>query len=119
MLVQFEYCVNIFLSIFNTLPAEGLCPLTAETRVRIPVSLPNKSRLAVIAPNVILGEVNGKLPPEQRHSVFFVNLKLPEIMRKHARLYPKSLKRLHVNLLFALGATIGVVVIIIGVIHYS
>jgi hypothetical protein len=69
--------------------------------------------------HVILGEVNGKLPPEQRHSVFFVNLKLPEIMRKHARLYPKSLKRLHVNLLFALGATIGVVAIIIGVIQYS
>jgi hypothetical protein len=32
--------------------------------------------------HVILGEVNGKLPPEQRYSVFFVNLKLSFFPRK-------------------------------------
>jgi hypothetical protein len=69
--------------------------------------------------HVILGEVNGKLPPEQRYSVFFVNLKLPEIMRKHAQFYPESLKRLQVNVLFAFGAMVGVVALVIGVIHYS
>jgi hypothetical protein len=69
--------------------------------------------------HVILGEVNGKLPPEKHHKVFFVNLRLPEIMRKHAEFYPASQKRLQVNVLFFLGAVVGIVGLVIGILHYS
>ena len=69
--------------------------------------------------HVILGEVNGKLPAQQRYSMFFVNVRLPEIMKRHAELYPDSSKRILTNLCFAIGAIVGVGTVIVGVIHYS
>lgn len=52
------------------------------------------STACIITSNVvffqILSEVNSQRPPERQFSFMFVDVRLFEIMRDHARLFPES-----------------------------
>jgi len=47
----------------------------------------------------ILGEVNGKLPPDQQIRLIGVNVKYARVLHLHSDLYPQSKKRGHLKLL--------------------
>jgi hypothetical protein len=55
---------------------------------------------------MILGEVNGRLPEEDRVGPWFVSTRVFEVLRLHAALYPKSQLRIQMNSVWALGLAI-------------
>jgi len=67
----------------------------------------------------ILGEVNARSPAAQRISMFGVNTKLFLVMRRHAQLFPRSRKRLHMIVLFVAGLVIAASGLLTALIHFS
>jgi hypothetical protein len=55
----------------------------------------------------ILGEVNGRLPIDERISMFGVNTKVFAVLRQHAQLFPSSRKRSQMLWIVAGGLALG------------
>ena len=57
---------------------------------------------------MILGEVNAKLPNNERIGAFFVNYRNSEVLRRHRDLYPDSRARMRMRVITISGfAMIG------------
>ena len=54
-----------------------------------------------------LGEVNGRLPIDERISMFGVNTKVFAVLRQHAQLFPSSRKRSQMLWIVAGGLALG------------
>lgn len=74
---------------------------------------------SVIAANfvafVILGEVNGRRPADQQHSMLFSNVRFFQIWDEHERLFPQSARRGHFVLCFLTGLACCLVAVILAV----
>jgi hypothetical protein len=67
----------------------------------------------------ILGEVNGRLPQDQHISMVGVNLKYGRVLRLHAELFPRSIKRQRMKLL-GLGGFLSMLAgFLTDIVHYG
>ena len=77
----------------------------------------------VVAANVvfyvILEEVNGRLPEDQRIGAVGVNANYQRVLRTHAQFFPESGKRHRLKLLFVGGFLSGALAFLIDIVHYG
>jgi hypothetical protein len=65
----------------------------------------------------VLGEVNGKSPPEKQISRLFVNMRFFDVLQRHRELYPSSLKRKRLNQYAFTGFALLLILVAINLVH--